>query len=315
MRRTITAVADQVPVELYVELKKFYAHHAKKRDTGFTDQWLADLDADVTLSTNVFDSPPGRGRDAIGVNVHALDNWFDQRGIQRRHFLCTLVATRDGDGTVRARCYGLLLTTKPSERTIVHSASVVNDVLQYRGDAWLVLFRHIERDDLARNSHGCIAGNFPDYRKAVLMARASVSEQPFGRDEIYSSVEQFYAHQMQILDSGDAAGWAATFSKDGVFSSNGMQKSVTGHDELLAAAEKTVAALSGEGVTRRHLVSMLTIDGTDENEVRARCYVPVVDTRNGAAALHVSTVICDRLVFSADGWLVQERTIHRDDLL
>lgn len=314
MRETITTVADQAPVELYVGLKKFYARHAKKRDAGFTDQWFADFDDNATLSTNVFDPPAQESREAVEANVHALDNWFIQQGIQRRHFLNTLVAARGGGGIARTRCYGLLLTTKSSEGATIHSASVVSDVLQYRGDVWRVLSRHIERDDLAQSSRSCAVGNLSDHREEVLMAHASVSGRPVGRDEIYSSVEHFYALQMQILDSGDASGWAATFSEDGVFSSNGMQKSLTGRDELLAAAEKTVASLASEGTTRRHLVSVLTVDDADENGVRARCYVPVVDTRNGVAALHVSTVMHDRLVFSADGWLVRERTIHRDDL-
>ncbi len=317
----ITTSADQGPAELhqgsadlYVELKDFYARHMKKRDAGFTDQWLADFDDNATLSTNVFDVPVQEGREAIGASVHALENWFAQRGIQRCHLLSMFVTTRCGGDTVRARHYGLLLTTKVPEGARVHSFSVASDLLQYRGGVWRILSRHVERDDLAKSSRNYVECDSFDRRKETLMAHTSVSGQPVGRAEIYYSVEQFYAHQMQVLDSGDAAGWAATFTDDGVFSSNGMQNPVTGYDELLAAAKKANAALASEGITRRHLVSTLTIEGGDDDGVRARCYVLIIDTGNGATALRMSTVMEDLLVFSTAGWLVQERTVRRDGL-
>jgi 3-phenylpropionate/cinnamic acid dioxygenase small subunit len=148
----ITTTANQVPVELYASLKDFYARHIKKRDAGFTDQWLADFDEKATLSTNIFDVPVQEGREAIGVNVHALDNWFARQGIQRRHLLGTFVATRSGSDDIRTRCYALLLTTKPPGGTTVHSTSVASDLLRYRCGVWRVLSRHIERDDLAQGS-------------------------------------------------------------------------------------------------------------------------------------------------------------------
>jgi actinorhodin biosynthesis protein ActVIA len=151
------------------------------------------------------------------------------------------------------------------------------------------------------------------------MAREPIAGRPVGRDEIYCSVEQFYARQMQALDSGDAAGWAATFANDGVFhvsktEVDGVSSSIVGHDELLAAAKKAIAGLASEDVIRRHLVSTLTIDSGDGDDVRTHCYVPIIDTRDGTTALHMSTVLQDLLVFSAAGWLVRERTVRRDDL-
>jgi hypothetical protein len=84
--------------------------------------------------------------------VHALDNWFTQQGIQRRHLLGTFVATRSGGDDIRTRCYALLLTTKLPGGTTVHSTSVASDLLRYRCGVWRVLSRHIERDDLAQKS-------------------------------------------------------------------------------------------------------------------------------------------------------------------
>lgn len=151
MQETIIASAERLPVELYVELKDFYYRHIKKRDAGFTDQWLADFDENATLSTNIFDVQVQEGREAIGARVYALDNWFMQRGIQRRHLVSTFIATRNGGDDIRTRCYTLLLTTtKSSDGATVHSTSVANDLLQYRHGVWRVLSRHIERDDLTQ---------------------------------------------------------------------------------------------------------------------------------------------------------------------
>jgi 3-phenylpropionate/cinnamic acid dioxygenase small subunit len=150
MPEKILESAERLPVELYVALKDFYARHIKKRDTGSVDQWLADFDDNATLSTNIFDARVQEGREAIGARVYALDNWFAQRGIQRRHLASTFFATRSGDDDIHARCYTLLLTTNSSEGTTVHSASVANDLLRYRHGVWRVLYRHIERDDLAQ---------------------------------------------------------------------------------------------------------------------------------------------------------------------
>lgn len=321
MGKMISVSADQGPTErrqgpaeLYVGLKNFYARHIKERDAGFTDQWLADFDGNGTLSTNIFDEPAREGREAIGASVHALDNWFAQREIQRRHFIGMLVMTPGEGGTIRTRHYGLLLTTTVADGLAVHSFSVASDLLQYCGGVCRVLSRHIERDDLEQSSRSYVEYDSTDRREETLMTHTPVSERPVERAEIYYSVEQFYAHQMQDLDSGDAAGWAATFTNDGVFSSNGMQNPVTGYGELLTAAQKAIAALASEGIIRRHLVSTLTVEGGDDDSVRVRCYVLVVDTRDGTTALRMSTVMEDLLVFSTVGWLVQERTVYRDGL-
>lgn len=314
MKDAAIASGEQLPAELYVELKDFYARHMKKRDSGFMGQWLGDFDDNAALSANVFDAPTLKGREVIRASVQTLNNWFTRQGIQRRHLLSMFAAAHCGDERIHARHYGLLLTTKASTDTELHSFSVASDLLQYRSGTWRVLSRHIERDDLKQGSRNQAEPDLFDRREETPMARKSVLAQPVEREEIYYSVEQFYARQMQVLDSGDAPRWAATFTNDGTFSSNGMQNAITGYDKLLAAAEKAVATLASEGITRRHLMSTLTIDGGDDTGVLTRCYVLVIDTNNGKTTLHMSTVMEDLLVFSEAGWLVQKRTVSRDGL-
>jgi 3-phenylpropionate/cinnamic acid dioxygenase small subunit len=131
----------------------------------------------------------------------------------------------------------------------------------------------------------------------------------------YSQVEQFYAFQMQVIDDGDAAGWAATFVEDGVFTSNGMPEPVVGRDRLTAEAADTVARLSDAGTARRHIVSNVRIEQVSPDLLRVTSYVPVIDTTDGVAVLRTSTVMRDELVRGATGWLVRHREVSRDDLL
>jgi SnoaL-like domain len=312
MTDSVATSGAQLPAELYVGLKDFYARHMKKRDEGLIDQWLSDFDENVTLSTNIFDTPTQEGRESIRANVNAMDNLFAQQEIHRRHCLGTFIAIFGGNDTIRTRCYTLLLTTKPYEGATVHSTSVACDLLLYRDKLWRVLSRHIERDDLAQNSRNHANYDMSNYSEEILMIQNSTFSRPVGRNNIYCSIEQFYAYQMQVLDYGDTARWVATFTKDGVFNHAGMQ-SLAGHDELLAAVGKSITRLASEGITRRHLVSTLTIDIDESDVVRTHCYVPVIDIENHTTSL-MSTVLEDLLVFSSSGWLVQERTVRRDGL-
>ncbi|WP_372343053.1 nuclear transport factor 2 family protein [Streptomyces sp. KL116D] len=41
------------------------------------------------------------------------------------------------------------------------------------------------------------------------------SQEAFGA--LYATIQQFYAHQMQLFDDHDAERWAGTFTEDAVF--------------------------------------------------------------------------------------------------
>lgn len=131
---------------------------------------------------------------------------------------------------------------------------------------------------------------------------------------LYCQMEQFYAFQMQVLDDGDASGWAATFTEAGVFTSNGMSEQVMGRARLEDAASDTIARLTGERVTRRHIVSNIRVEQLSDDALRVSSYVPVIDTSDGVARLRTSTVMHDEMVRSGAGWLVRHRTVTRDDI-
>lgn len=134
-----------VPEQWYAEIQAFYAGHVRHRDDGSVDGWLAALDGDARVITNVFSA----GRGELAEAIRDLDAKFTQAGLQRRHLLSTFVALRRPDGTVITRYYALVITSRPGEQPRVHSTSVACDVLaRTEHGEWRVRNREIIRDDL-----------------------------------------------------------------------------------------------------------------------------------------------------------------------
>nr|AEM44306.1 hydroxylacyl-CoA dehydrogenase [uncultured bacterium] len=133
--------------------------------------------------------------------------------------------------------------------------------------------------------------------------------------ELYFQIQQFYAHQMQLLDDGRAEDWALTFTEDGVFAANAHPEPAAGRAVISAAARKATDEYAANGVQRRHWLGMVSVEQRGEDEVFARCYALVIETpRGGQAALRVSTRCDDRLVRQDGRWLVKNRQVTRDDL-
>ncbi|MEU2287214.1 nuclear transport factor 2 family protein [Streptomyces sp. NPDC013178] len=135
---------------------------------------------------------------------------------------------------------------------------------------------------------------------------------------LYLEVQQFYAHQMQLLDDRACDEWAATFTPEGVFAANGLPAPAKGRQTIAAAARAAGERLAAEGLVHRHWLGMLTVLPQPDGTVSARSYALVIQTRiggGGTAELHRSTLCEDRLVRGEDGsLLVLERKVTRDDL-
>ncbi|MFC5827893.1 nuclear transport factor 2 family protein [Nonomuraea insulae] len=133
--------------------------------------------------------------------------------------------------------------------------------------------------------------------------------------EHFQSVHHFLNRQMQLLDEGDAAGWAATFTEEGVFAQDTRPEGRKGRAMLAERMTHHVGVIRRRGLTRRHWLGMLTVDHGGDGTVRARYYAIVVDTpAGGEAALHLSTSCEDVLVPDGDSWLVSYRFIHHDNI-
>lgn len=78
--------------------------------------------------------------------------------------------------------------------------------------------------------------------------------------ETAMGIHQLYGRQAHRIDSGDAQGWAATFTPAGVFSSPTYPTPVVGTSALVAFAERFTADALAAGEVRRHVVSTLAVD-------------------------------------------------------
>lgn len=133
--------------------------------------------------------------------------------------------------------------------------------------------------------------------------------------DAYTEIERFYARQMRLLDEGDADGWAQTFARDGVFRSPVRPAPVTGRASIRDAARATMDDLSARQIVRRHWMGMLQVEPRPDGSAYANSYAQVIETpRGGQPALRMSTTCADILVRDGGQWVVQERTVTRDDL-
>ncbi len=128
-----------------------------------------------------------------------------------------------------------------------------------------------------------------------------------------SAVQALYARQSHLIDGGDAAGWAATFTPDGVFASPSYPAPVEGADALTAFAARFAEAGRATGDVQRHVVTNVDVVEHAEDALDVRAYLQIVGTRPGEDARLVRlTTLHDRLVADGDGWLVARRDVLRD---
>ncbi|TCI99213.1 nuclear transport factor 2 family protein [Aeromicrobium sp. IC_218] len=130
---------------------------------------------------------------------------------------------------------------------------------------------------------------------------------------VATAVHALYARQSHLIDGGDAAGWAGTFTADGVFASPSYPAPVEGADALTAFAERFAEAGRTSGDVQRHVVTTVDVVETGEDALGVRAYLQIVGTRPGEDARLVRlTTLHDRLVRDGDGWLVARRDVVRD---
>ncbi|MES4905962.1 MULTISPECIES: nuclear transport factor 2 family protein [unclassified Streptomyces] len=152
-------------------------------------------------------------------------------------------------------------------------------------------------------------------RPATAPAGPAAAAPAAGPAELYAEIQQFYAHQMRLLDDGEAEAWAETFAEDGVFAANAHPEPFSGRAAIAAGARQATDDFAARGVRRRHWLGMLSLEPKDENTVFVRSYAQVLETpRAGQPVLRASTTCADLLVRRDGRWLVLDRRVHRDDL-
>lgn len=133
-------------------------------------------------------------------------------------------------------------------------------------------------------------------------------------DLVAARVMRLYARQSRLIDSGDAAGWAQTFTPDGVFASPSYPQPATGTAQLVAFAER-FAAGNRSGTVSRHVVTNIDVlPGTDADHLLVHAYLQIVATPRGEFSRLVRlTTLTDHWVRAGDSWQVAHRQVTRDD--
>lgn len=129
--------------------------------------------------------------------------------------------------------------------------------------------------------------------------------------DVYVEVLTFYARQMRLLDALDVAGYANTFTEDGVTHHAHRDEKVVGREALIASSRTALPRYAGVAV--RHWNDHYLIDPVDENTLRVSYRSLVTRTAvDGAVSFEPTFSVVDVLV-RIDGELhARSRTIYRD---
>jgi hypothetical protein len=131
--------------------------------------------------------------------------------------------------------------------------------------------------------------------------------------ELYASVQRFYAAQMQLLDSGEAERWAATFTEDGEFGQDKDGQVRRGRAVIAARMRAALERQAGAGVLSRHWIGMVAVDTRADGSVHTEYYALVVRTAHGGESeLSLSALCQDVLVPAGESWLVRRRWVAHD---
>jgi ketosteroid isomerase-like protein len=126
------------------------------------------------------------------------------------------------------------------------------------------------------------------------------------------AILDLYARQSHLIDGGDADGWAATFTADGVFESPTYRLTAVGHAELAGFAADSNGAALARGVQLRHWIGQVVIDPADGG-ADVLAYLVIVATSREGSRIDRSVRVVDVLARTADGWRVASRKVFRDD--
>lgn len=120
--------------------------------------------------------------------------------------------------------------------------------------------------------------------------------------EDLTEIDQLYARYNWAIDQGDAEGYAATFTADGVFNAN------VGHDAIVKFAQGFHA---GIGARVRHWNTNLLVVPTATG-AHGQVYLVLVDFSTKPATIAASASYSDELVKTAQGWRFTKRTTKGD---
>jgi hypothetical protein len=121
----------------------------------------------------------------------------------------------------------------------------------------------------------------------------------------YFEIQQLYAHYNIAIDTGDAEGYAATFTPNGVFNT------FVGHDALVGFAKAWRERLGG--AVRKHWNTNLEIIGNSK-QATGSVYLMLLDISTKPVSVAATATYADTLVKTKAGWRFATRTTKGDSV-
>lgn len=127
------------------------------------------------------------------------------------------------------------------------------------------------------------------------------------------AIDDLYARQGQAIDGGDSAGWAATFTPDGVFESPTYALVAQGPQALAEFAARSNSAALGRGVQLRHWMTASVLTEAGAGRIRNSAYLMILATSVDSTTIDRSLTVDDTLERIDGEWLLASRVVQRDD--
>jgi len=135
------------------------------------------------------------------------------------------------------------------------------------------------------------------------------------RSDFYAEVQQFYARQMQTLDSGKLEAYADTFTEDGEFRHTPGREPARTRAGIIRDLYAVHQRFADDPQQRRHLFTMMNLDLQVDGSIRSTVYALVITTRpGGKPELVRSCVVHDVLVREDGGLRNRSRMVEHDGL-
>src|SRR6516162_6465505 len=90
--------------------------------------------------------------------------------------------------------------------------------------------------------------------------------------DLYAEVQQFYAMQMQRLDSLNVEGYAATFTDDAEFIHSPGQPGSRTRDGIIRDVYKVAEQFKSDPQQRRHWFNMVNLELLDDGHIKSTAY-------------------------------------------
>jgi hypothetical protein len=143
----VTAAPVSAKADLHAQVSDFYARQMRLLDDGAADAWAETFTDNGTFIASGQQAATS-GRAKLAAAARASQAELAAAGIVHRHWLSMITVDQGSDGTIRARCYALVIATQRGGDSVIHRSTTCDDVLLRDGDGFVVRSRSVTRDDL-----------------------------------------------------------------------------------------------------------------------------------------------------------------------